>query len=71
MWHSYLFNLEKNQARLENSRRQFVEQGVAFSTINAVNGWALDDESVARVYDEQAARRRFKHELTRPEMMRT
>lgn len=68
MWHSYVINLEQNRARRENSRRQFAEQGVAFSVINAVNGRELDEETVARVYDAGAARRRFKHELTRPEI---
>ena len=68
MWHSYVINLEQNRARRENSRRQFTEQGVAFSVINAVNGRELDEATVARVYDAGAARRRFKHELTRPEI---
>ncbi|MCF6320551.1 MAG: glycosyltransferase family 25 protein [Rhizobiaceae bacterium] len=68
MWHSYLINLDKNHARLENSRRQFKAEKIAFSRINAVNGWELSDEEIARVYNADMATRRYKYPLVKPEI---
>jgi len=68
MWHSYLINLDKNHARLENSRRQFDAEKIEFTRINAINGWELDEEEIARVYDADMAARRYKYPLVKPEI---
>ena len=68
MWHSYLINLVDNNVRMENSTRQFDAQNIPFERIDAVNGWQLDDEQIARVYDASAAARRYKYPLIRPEI---
>ncbi len=68
MWHSYLINLEKNRARLDNSKRQFDKENIPFSRIEAVNGWDMSDEEIAAVYDADAARRRYKYPLIKPEI---
>ena len=68
MWPSYLINLKDNHVRLENSRRQFDGEGIAFHRIDAVNGWELSDEEISRVYDSEAAHRRYKYQLVKPEI---
>jgi glycosyl transferase, family 25 len=68
MWHSYLINLADNRVRLERSREQFDALGIAFSRVDAVNGWTLSETESARVYDREAGRRRFKYELVKPEI---
>ena len=52
MWHSYLINLQKNLPRLEKSREQFEFEGIAFSRVDAVNGWELSDTDIEKVYDD-------------------
>jgi glycosyl transferase family 25 len=68
MWHSYLINLDKNQARLENSRRQFEKEKIPFTRIEAVNGWEMNDADIAAVYDADAAAHRYKYPLIKPEI---
>jgi len=68
MWRSYLINLSDNRVRLENCRRQFDDQDIAFSRVNAVNGWSLTAEETEHIYDRRAGKRRFKYELVKPEI---
>ena len=68
MWHSYLINLTENEARLENSTRQFDAHAIKFTRIEAVNGWQLDDDQLAQYYDAAAARHRYKYPLIGPEI---
>lgn len=68
MWHSYLINLKKNKARLENSRQFFAAENIAFTRTEAVNGWDLDAQTIARVYDARAAKSRYKYPLIKPEI---
>lgn len=68
MWHSYLINLDKNQARLDNSKRQFAKENIAFSRIEAVNGWEMSDEDIKQVYDARTANLRYKYPLIKPEI---
>ncbi len=68
MWHSYLINLSDNRVRYDNCRKQFDDQGMAFSRVDAVNGWTLSEEQAERVYDRKAGRKRFKYELIKPEI---
>ncbi|MCP4071746.1 MAG: glycosyltransferase family 25 protein [Hyphomicrobiales bacterium] len=68
MWHSYLINLDKNKARLENSARQLDAENIAFTRIDAVNGWAMDEKQIENVYDARAARQRYKYQLIKPEI---
>jgi glycosyl transferase family 25 len=68
MWHSYLINLKKNKARLENSCQFFDSENIPFTRIDAVNGWDLDEERIAQVYDADAAKNRYKYPLIKPEI---
>ncbi len=68
MWHSYLINLKKNEARLDNSRQLFSAENIPFTRIEAVNGWNLDDRKISQVYDASAANRHYKYPLIKPEI---
>lgn len=68
MWPSYVINLAANTARWANSARQLRELGIPFDRIDAVNGWDLPDDEVARVYDVAANRTRARTGLVRAEI---
>ena len=68
MWPVYLINLTANPERLENSDRQFGRMGIPYSRVEGVNGWALRDDEISRVYDEKANRRRARYPLVRPQI---
>ncbi len=68
MWPSYLINLTDNTVRLENSKRQFDEQKITFSRIDAINGWEMSDEQISQVYDAQAANKHYKYQMIKPEI---
>ncbi len=60
--------MEQDTIRLDNSRRLFDDAGLPFSRIEAIDGRTLDESRVREVYDERAARRRFKYPLVRAEI---
>ncbi|MSO70548.1 MAG: glycosyltransferase family 25 protein [Alphaproteobacteria bacterium] len=68
MWPSVVINLAANTARWANSARQLGEQGIPFDRLDAVHGWALPDDEIARVYDAGANQRRAKAALVRAEI---
>ncbi len=68
MWHSYLINLDENKHRMENSKRQFDAENIAFTRIDTVNGWQMDEALIAQSYDANLARRRYKYSMIRPEI---
>jgi glycosyl transferase family 25 len=68
MWPCYVINLEKNVQRMENSALQLDAAGLAWERIEAVNGWELPDEEVARVYDASRNARDGKQPLVAPEI---
>lgn len=51
MWPAYVINLAANTPRLAAVRQILDRQGIAFTRIEAVNGWALTPPEIARVYD--------------------
>ncbi len=51
MWPSYVINLADNTARMAAVSRVLGAQGIAFSRIDAVNGWTLSKSEIADVYD--------------------
>ena len=51
-----------------NSDHQFDKAGIAYDRLEAVDGWELTDDEIARVYDEAANRRRARYPLVRPEI---
>jgi len=51
MWPAFVINLADNTARLDAVSRVLGAQGVAFTRIDAVNGWKLGPAEIDRVYD--------------------
>lgn len=51
MWPCFVINLAQNAQRIENSARQLDAAGAAWQRVEAVNGWDLSSEEIARVYD--------------------
>ena len=68
MWPSYVINLADNTARMENSAAALEAAGLPWERIDAVNGWELPEDEIARVYDAEANARRARHDLVRPEI---
>ncbi|PLX37437.1 MAG: glycosyl transferase family 25 [Hyphomicrobiales bacterium] len=68
MWPVYVINLADNTGRMERSAAQLDAQGIAFHRIDGVNGWAMSDDEIARVYDPALNRRKARHPLVRPEI---
>lgn len=68
MWMSYLINLAQNKERLENCTRQFHEQNIAFTRIEAVNGRALSQDAIDRLYDPVQNKHKAKHDLVPAEI---
>ncbi|MFC6687900.1 glycosyltransferase family 25 protein [Jhaorihella thermophila] len=68
MWTSYVINLAPNVERMRNSARQLEAQGLPWRRIDAVNGWELSEDEIARVYDARANARRGKYPLVPAEI---
>lgn len=68
MWHSYLINMEQETQRYSNCEKQFRQEGIPFTCIEAVNGKLLSAEEIAQVYDHKRNRKYAKHPLTKPEI---
>ena len=68
VWPAYVINLAQNDVRFANSAARLGKQGIPFERIDAVNGWALPESEIARVYDAEANRRRARHPLVPPEI---
>lgn len=68
MWVSYLINLKANTDRLANCARQFDAAGIPWTRVDGVNGWAMTDEEVARVYSATRNAKDGKHPLVKPEI---
>lgn len=51
MWPAYVINLAANTPRLAAVSQILGRQGIDFTRIEAVNGWALTPPDIARVYD--------------------
>ncbi len=51
MWPAYVINLDANTARLDAVGTVLRGQDISFSRINAVNGWTLTPDDIARAYD--------------------
>lgn len=68
IWPSYVINLADNTARMDNARAQLEAQGIAFTRVEAVNGWTLPEAEIARVYDAKANAARARHDLVPAEI---
>ncbi|GAB5447851.1 glycosyltransferase family 25 protein [Gymnodinialimonas sp.] len=68
VWPSYVINLADNTARMENARAQLDAAGLPFRRIDAVNGWQLPSDEIARVYDAEANAKRARHDLVPAEI---
>lgn len=68
VWPAYLINLARNTIRFANSTAQLDRQGIPFERIDAVDGWALPDAEIVRVYDSRENGRRARHPLIRSEI---
>lgn len=68
LWPSYVINLADNAARMENARAQLEAAALPFHRIDAVNGWQLPLEEIARVYDDRANAKRARHDLVPAEI---
>lgn len=67
-WPVHVINMAANVTRLDHAARSLARAGIAFERFEAVDGRALEEAEVARVYDAKANRRRFRHPLIRPEI---
>lgn len=67
-WPVYLINMKDSDSRLENATRELSRCKVPFIRFEAVNGRALTDDELARVYDPKANARRARHPLIGPEI---
>ncbi|APX91088.1 glycosyl transferase family 25 [Brevirhabdus pacifica] len=68
MWPAYLINLADNTERLDRSKAQFDAQGIAFSRIDGVNGWAMSEDELSRVHDAEGNARIARHPLVPAEI---
>ena len=68
MWPAYVINLAANTGRMRSSAAQFACLGIAFERIEAVDGRALPQAEIERVYDAAANRRRGKDPLVAAEI---
>lgn len=68
MWPAHVINLADNTARMENAAAILNGQDIPFSRLDAVNGWALSEEEIDRVYDAEANARKGRHPLVRAEI---
>src|SRR5256885_4141319 len=68
MWPAYVFNRAGNTRRMEGSARQLGAQGIAWRRMDAVDGRALSNAEIARVYDARRNARSGKHPLVAPEI---
>ena len=68
MWPCFVINLAQNAQRIENSARQLDAAGAAWQRVEAVNGWDLSSEEIARVYDARRNARDGKQPLVPAEI---
>jgi glycosyl transferase family 25 len=68
MWPAIVINLAANTRRMEESARQLDAQGIVFRRIEGVDGWRLDGDEIARVYDQRRNARSARHPLVPPEI---
>jgi glycosyl transferase, family 25 len=68
MWPSLVINLARNTVRMDNAARALTAQGIPFARLDAVNGFDLPPDEVARVYDADANRRRGRAPLVGAEI---
>jgi len=68
MWPVYVINMRDQHARMEAAATQLDCLSVPFLRFEAVNGRTLDTEKVEAVYDSNANRKRFRHQLVAGEI---
>ena len=68
VWPTYVINLAADTERMERSAAQFASLGIAFVRIDAVDGRALPQSEIGRVYDTKANRRLGKDPLVASEI---
>lgn len=68
VWPSYVINLADNAVRMANARAQLEAAQLPFHRIEAVNGWRLAPDEIARVYDAKANATRAKADLVPAEI---
>ena len=67
-WPVYVINMDSNETRLARVGAELDGAGVAWTRLPAVNGRALSEGALARVYDVRANRRYARHDLVPPEI---
>lgn len=67
-WPCYIINLKENQQRLRNCEKQFLELGLDFQLIDAVNGRNLSQQEIDNVYDSKKNKRLYKAPLVPSEI---
>ena len=67
-WPVYVINMDSNETRLARVGAELDSAGVAWTRLPAVNGRALSEGELGRVYDARANRRYARHDLVRPEI---
>lgn len=68
IWPVHVINMPANTARMARAAEELSRQGIAFARFEAVNGRALTEAELARVYDPKANARRSRHPLIGPEI---
>jgi glycosyl transferase family 25 len=67
-WPCYIINLKENQQRLRNCEKQFLDLGLDFQIIDAVNGRNLSQEEIDTVYDSKKNKLHYKASLVASEI---
>ncbi len=67
-WPVYVINMDSNETRLARVGAELDSAGVVWTRLPAVNGRALSDAELVRVYDARANRRCARHDLVAPEI---
>ena len=68
VWTSFVINLADNTVRMRNAAAVLDGFGLPWERIEAVNGWKLPPEEIARVYDAEANARRARAPLVPAEI---
>ena len=67
-WPVYVINMSANTTRMAAVAAELERLDISFSRFEAVNGRALSEDELTRVYDPEANLKRARHEMIGPEL---
>jgi len=63
MWPVYVINMRDHKTRMDSAKALLDRLSIPFERFEAIDGRALDEASMAKFYDSESNRRRFRHPL--------